>query len=749
MFCGKPRPFRFINAWAEHEEFLGVVRKSWEQECTGLPLHVLCSKLQRLRKCIQPWNRERVGNFTANVREAEAEVARLEQAMEDGGTNEAQVTGTQRAEAVRYFSALFSKEEDSFSSATLGVISRLLSEADNVVLQEVPSIEEVRQVIFEMDENGAAGPNGFTGKFFTSFWDIIGEDVYHAVQSFFCGEELPGRVTATSLVLLAKVARPKDFSEFRPISLCNFVNKIISKLLANRLASVLPKIISENQSGFVWGRLISDNYLLAQELVSSMQEESHRGFQGFHVPRGCPQVSHLGYADDVLIFSSASMKSLKLVKQVLTDYEAVFGQRINARKSCFLVHPTVSPSKRLGIQRGGRIVLLKHVLSAMPTYLLMAASPPKAIFKQLEGTGGLADWLDSMSDHKVTEFVQGGSWDVRRISQWVPLDIVAEIGRMHPPHHSTPSPLFNRIWHPGVPLRVSFFLLRLLQDRLPLDCSVWKLGMQGPSRCSYYPSPEIETTEHLFSDGVLALYVWRFFGAPVGVGWSGSSFCICMAARWEGRQRNKLLRFVHQVVPLMIYWHLWKARNGMKYEGKRIVGAQFHLAISTWKPAVSHRLVKWVRSFHGSLKLNTDGCSKGNPGLSGGGRVLRDGGRMVLAFSCSFGLASSMQAEARTLLFGVKLCLQRGIDTLDVELDSLGIHTEVQQLMGVAHHFPRIFHCYRQANQVADILANSGCQQARDDIYLAASDLPCLARGALFLDRLGVPSLRQVVVREG
>ena len=144
-------------------------------------------------------------------------------------------------------------------------------------LQEVPSMEEVRQVIFEMDGDSAAGPDGFTGKSFTSSWDIIGEDVYRAVQRFFCGEELPRRVTATSLVLLAKVARPKDFSEFRPISLCNFVNKIISKLLANRLAAVLPKIISENQSGFVRGRLISDNYMLAQELVSSIGRATRGG----------------------------------------------------------------------------------------------------------------------------------------------------------------------------------------------------------------------------------------------------------------------------------------------------------------------------------------------------------------------------------------------------------------------------------------------------------------------------------------
>ena len=95
------------------------------------------------------------------------------------------------------------------------------------------------------------------------------------MQSFFCGEELPRRVTATSIVLLAKVARPKSFSEFHPISLC--VNKIISKILAIRLASILPKIIFGNQNGFVWGRVISNNYLLAQELISNIGRTARGG----------------------------------------------------------------------------------------------------------------------------------------------------------------------------------------------------------------------------------------------------------------------------------------------------------------------------------------------------------------------------------------------------------------------------------------------------------------------------------------
>ena len=65
------------------------------------------------------------------------------------------------------------------------------------------------------------------------------------------------------IMLLPKVNFPQDFSQFRPISLCNFVNKVISKLLAVRLAKVLPSVISPQQSGFVKGRQIFDNFLLA------------------------------------------------------------------------------------------------------------------------------------------------------------------------------------------------------------------------------------------------------------------------------------------------------------------------------------------------------------------------------------------------------------------------------------------------------------------------------------------------------
>ncbi|PKU62204.1 integrator complex subunit 11 [Dendrobium catenatum] len=118
-----------------------------------------------------------------------------------------------------------------------------------------------------------AGPDGFTTKFFQKSWDIVKEDVIFAVQDFFRGNPYPKFFSSSNIVLIPKIDGAKRWSEFRPISLCTFFNKLNSKIIASRLTTILPKIISLNQTGFVKGRSISDNVLLAQELVNDINSK--------------------------------------------------------------------------------------------------------------------------------------------------------------------------------------------------------------------------------------------------------------------------------------------------------------------------------------------------------------------------------------------------------------------------------------------------------------------------------------------
>jgi hypothetical protein len=140
------------------------------------------------------------------------------------------------------------------------------------------SAKEIGDALFQIGPIKAPGPDGFPARFFQRNWDILKDDVVRAVQHFFTTGVMPDGVNDTSVVLIPKKNEPETLKDFRPISLCNVVYKVVSKCLVNRLRPLLGDIICPTQSAFIPGRLITDNALIAFECVHALQKmEDDRG----------------------------------------------------------------------------------------------------------------------------------------------------------------------------------------------------------------------------------------------------------------------------------------------------------------------------------------------------------------------------------------------------------------------------------------------------------------------------------------
>jgi hypothetical protein len=131
--------------------------------------------------------------------------------------------------------------------------------------------------VFDLNHGRAPGPDGFGACFFQTYWDIIHFDVYKAVLEFFQNGWLPPDFNANTLVLIPKIPNADMIEHYRPIALANFKFKIISKVLADRLAEILPFIISKEQRGFVKGRNIKDYIALASEAINVLDKKTFGG----------------------------------------------------------------------------------------------------------------------------------------------------------------------------------------------------------------------------------------------------------------------------------------------------------------------------------------------------------------------------------------------------------------------------------------------------------------------------------------
>ncbi|XP_019262748.1 PREDICTED: uncharacterized protein LOC109240551 [Nicotiana attenuata] len=511
-------------------------------------------------------------------------------------------------------------------------------------------------------------------KFYQACWEVIKEDLFNVVLAFFRGCLMPRFMTSAYFVLLLKVEFPNSLTEFRPISLSNFINKIISKVICSRLGPILPRIISANQSGFVKGRNISENIMLAQEIVHGIKKptegsnvvikvymakaydrvswsftclmlrrmgfnemiidmiwrtmsnnwysvvvngtrcgffQSSRGlkqvthcpphfiigvellsrmlnslnhdqlFNGFYMEKRGPQINHLSFADDIIIFTSGKRTSLRKIMWILKNYEDTSGQLINRQKSHFMTASNALPTTIRRIQEetsftikdlpltylgcplytgririmyfngliskvvgrikgwhgkmlsyGGRATLIKHALQSLPIHLLSTVTPPKTVMKQIErlvanffqGNWDLQKLNEVAAAHKIPKIMQIVIYFNPNLPDrpiWVPTmngKFTCSTAWDLIRNKKPPNLTNKMIWHKKIPFQWSFCLWRALRNKLPADDRVLLFSSPTVTRCVSCSLYAHETVEHLFSNGNFARIVWNKYGGQFGAG---------------------------------------------------------------------------------------------------------------------------------------------------------------------------------------------------------------------------------------
>ncbi|XP_042486110.1 uncharacterized protein LOC122066356 [Macadamia integrifolia] len=306
-------PFRFNNFWMEHDLFDNVIQDVWNQEISGNPIFILSQKLKCVKMFIKPWGRKNFPNIDNEVkkaydhlnsvhqeieaagmsddlfgREANAKTELLKATqlqdnlwaqkaklrwMKDGDKNSKffhlsvkmrrarnQIRTLQNADGewmndqqqlssyiVNYYEEFHRLSITSPHPELLDCIPCIISNDDALYLEAEPSLEEIKKAVWELDPDSSPGPDGFSGKFFRR---VVG---------------------ATSL------------DKYRPICMGNYFCKVLSKIVASRVAILLPKLISEEQGAFQKGKIISENISLASELANLMHSTVRGGGMGLKV----------------------------------------------------------------------------------------------------------------------------------------------------------------------------------------------------------------------------------------------------------------------------------------------------------------------------------------------------------------------------------------------------------------------------------------------------------------------------------
>lgn len=126
-----------------------------------------------------------------------------------------------------YFANLFSSQVHAPNEEVIQKVTPRVTTQMNDALMAPFTEEDVRRAVFSIGDFKAPGPDGLHAAFYKRFWSMLKDDLVKEVLEAINSRKIPEGWNSTTIVLIPKVENPTNVTQFRPISLCNVVYKII------------------------------------------------------------------------------------------------------------------------------------------------------------------------------------------------------------------------------------------------------------------------------------------------------------------------------------------------------------------------------------------------------------------------------------------------------------------------------------------------------------------------------------------
>eukprot|EP00253_Pinus_taeda_P017298 PITA_17298 len=315
------RPFRFDGFWLTHQAFKDFVRTIWAAFIPpeGSKMFQLQQKLRFLKIHLKRWNRETFGNIFEAQQELNKELKDLHQKVINAGHTEATLDKERhihnQLEERRKQEEIYWRQKSRVRWLKEGerntkffhrtIVQRrmhnkipFIQNQEGVKVEEHEKIEEILLNHFQqVHQEQAVDRQRAIGKITSNIPKLVTEEhnellmrpiqtrwrslkkveVWQVVEESRALRWLLPSLNSTFITLIPKEEKSITPDKFRPISLCNVLYKVVSKVIANRLKPLLPILISPEQSGYVEGRQIMDGIILTHEIIHSLKQSKQAG----------------------------------------------------------------------------------------------------------------------------------------------------------------------------------------------------------------------------------------------------------------------------------------------------------------------------------------------------------------------------------------------------------------------------------------------------------------------------------------